>query len=294
MDNYERARIGVFDVIRKICRNNYAVLSTYAPFVTIFTDFESKVDELDDWLVKQAGQLEGASYDKSQRRLRLIEDAGLLSSLLYVYAVSAGLTELMLRTKYSPTVLKHSGDRKLTGICYQLHQDGLENIAALAPFMIDAAWLNAFLTKINGFSGVIGSPAAARAVRKKATEEIKRLVPEIAFVLRHKLDPVMDYFKLQDSLLYANYRNGRKMISPPTEKPALKGKVSDTEGKPLKGLQVTIAGTQRKSITTALGNFRFKRLADGKYTLIVKEKKKEVARQVVDVPVNGEVGIIIN
>ena len=143
----------------------------------------------------------------------------------------------------TPTRLQRASEQELTGICHQLWQDAQANLALLAPYLIDALWLTAFEAKIDAFVALIGAPASARADIRKATEEVNRLVKAAAECLRLNLDPLMTYFELHDNTLYSTYRNCRKLISPATEKPALKGKVTDTEGKPLKGLQVTIAGT---------------------------------------------------
>ena len=293
MRDFQRAQTNMFDVVKKICSIHYVTLSGYLPFVPVYERFVNLRKELADWLMKQAVNPKGIAADKLWRRAEAEADAWQLTTSLGSCARVHKLPELEQRSKIRPSGLRMASEKELTGICYQLHSDATTHIGLLAPYLIDAAWLTAFKAKIDAFVDFIGAPAFARSEIRKATAEVNRLVKEIALLLRSELDPLLERFVYTAPVVYSDYRNSRKLISPATEKPALKGKVTDTEGKPLKGLQVTIAKTARKSITTALGNFHFKRLADGKYTLIVKEKKKEVARQVVEVPVNGEVGIVV-
>lgn len=287
MTDQEIARMGMYNVVQKICRDEYTVLSAYAPFVTVFTVYENILIELKSWLMKQLDNPAGIVIDKNKRRKWLEDDASLLSAALFVYARGASLMELSRRVKYAPYKLATVNEKELLGICHQLLSDGEDNLAGIAPFLIDAAWLLAFEAKINDFMSFIGAPASARADKKKATEEIKRLVPEIGLWLREALDPVMEYFKAQDSLLYATYKNGRKIVDSGSRKPALKGCVVDSEGNPMKGLIVRIAGTTRKSITSAKGNFRFIQMKAGKYMVVVFDKKTELVRKTVDVPHEG-------
>jgi hypothetical protein len=293
MNSKDVSRVDMYDVIHKICRNNYSVLSTYTPFVTVFTVFEDKLDELKGWIKNEVKSTGGYALDKNKRR-RLLESESLyLSSKLYNYAILAGLDELKRRVKYAPYELKQASEKELAGISHQLAMDASDNLAGLAPYLIDAAWLTAFGARINDFLAFTGTYAYAVAERKKAREEGTRLVKEIGEWLRNALDPAMDHFRESEHFIFANYKNGRKIVNPGSRTPALKGKVTDAEGNPLKGLKVVIAGTQRKSITTPLGNFKFISLKSGRITVLVLEGKKEVARKEVGVPHDGVVEITV-
>ena len=294
MTSMENAKIKLFGVIINICEENLSALSGLLPFEPVFNEFKSLFDELEKALITQGNDIRGVVSTKLKRRKSLENTALILSDAMFTYANSVGAFDLAANVHYAPTRLKKAKDRELVGICTQLTLISNGYMPQLAPYGIDVAWMSAFEDKISDFVAFIGAPANARSEKAKATEKVKILFPQLSAFLKLRLDPMMTLYKESFPDIYGQYKAGRKMVRPATEKPALKGKVTDTEGKPLKGLQVTIAKTARKSITTALGNFRFKRLADGTYTLIVKEKKKEVARQAVEVPVSGEVEIIIN
>lgn len=293
MNDYQRSKSNMFDVVRKICQKNIVTLSAYIPFNPVFSEFENLCDELLEWLMKQADIPTGITITKTKRRKAIEADGFLLSSILTVYSKVNGLKELGSRVRYTITSFKMADGQKLTGMCHQLISDANEHIAGLEPYLIDAAWLTAFEGKIDAFVSITSAPAHARSNIKEATQEVNRLVIEINDLLRYKLDPLMTYFSYQDSLLYANYRNGRKTIAVGREKAALFGTVKDAAGNAVKGLKVRIVLTKRKSITTAKGNFKFKRLKDGNYTLLVFKDTKELARQTVMVPVEEGVEIIV-
>ena len=293
MNDFQRSQSNMFDVVLNLCRINYGVLSAYVPFVPLFAQFEGYVSELSGWLIKQSDRPEGITIAKNKRRKALEAAAVRLSDVLVVYARVNGLPELERRSKFTPSQLRNAAEAELTGICYQLHSDAADHIGDLAPYLIDAAWLTAFMALIDALVALTGAPASARAAIHEATTEVNRLLKTTASFLRLYFDPMMTHFATTAPDLYSDYRNSRKLTGRISEKPALRGRVSDTEGNPLKGLKVTIAHTQRKSITTALGNFRFKRIATGSYLLIVKEGRKEVARKEVRVPAGGEVVVVV-
>lgn len=288
MDDLTDKKVSMYNVILNICKENYDILSTLTPFVSVFSVFENKVNELEGWLVKQGYDTTGITVDKNDSRKALEQDAYLLSSALFAYSKDQGLETLALQVKYTPTGFATAEGQKLTGICHELLKVANEHLAGLEPYQVDAAWLTAFEGKITDFMNWINAPASAREERRKATEEANRLVKEINDWLRFRLDPLMELFAYKDRMVYGTYRNGRKTIKPAVEKPDLRGTVTDSEGKPLNGLKVKVAGTQRKSITTAKGNFRYMRIKNGSYTLLVMEGKKEIARKQVTVPMEGE------
>lgn len=284
MIDRERSAINAFDVVRKICLNHWDVLSLYAPFVVAYGVFDVMHTELYNQLVKQRVNPGGYTMEKRARRQVVEKDASLLSNALFLYAKKEGLQELAMKVKYAPSALKLANEKELVGISSQLTNDANAHLGGLAFYGIDALWLASFVSKTNYFLDFAGTPASVREDRKKATAEIKRLVAEIRRHLRENMDVLLQNFRDSQPLIYGEYKHGRKIVETGSRTPALKGKVTDTEGKPLKGLQVLIAGTQRKSITTALGNFKFISLKPGKKTLIVKEGKNEVGKKVVEVP----------
>ena len=292
MNDRESFAIDMFDVVKKICTENMVELSAYVPFNAVYADFEALLAELQDARLAQYDLSKGLTTSKQKRRVELEKATFVLSSKLCMYAKMEDIAELERRSKYSPSKLKLAMEKELGGICHQLMKDANAHLPGLAPFGVDAAWMLAYEARVDAFMSLVGAPKSAIADTKKATADIKRLIPAISDLLRHRLDLIMSHFYETNNYLYGIYKAGRKIVQQGSHPPDLKGKVTDTEGKPLKGLRVMIAKTTRKSITSDIGNFRFKRLADGKYTLIVKEKKKEVGRQEVTVP--GEVEIVVN
>lgn len=288
MNDILRAKMNMFDVVLNILKLYYDYLSTLTPFVAAFNQYETMLTELETWRIKQSDDTTGITSDKNKRRKALEQDAYLLSSALFAWSKDQGLEALALQVKYTPTGFAMAEGQKLTGMCHELLKTGVEHVADLEAYGIDAAWLTAFEAKINDFMNWINAPASAREERRKATEEVNRRTKEINDWLRFRLDPLMELFAYKDSMIYGVYRNGRKTIKPGIEKPDLRGTVTDTEGNPLKGLKVKVAGTQRKSITTAKGNFRYMRMKNGSYTLIVIDGKKEIARKQVTVPMEGD------
>jgi hypothetical protein len=287
MTDFENSQIDSFDVIRKICRDNMSVLSAFVPFNPVFEEFEDLMTGLESARVEQYDKSKGVTISKQKRRKELETATFVLSSKLYVYAKSAVLEELERRVKYTPSDLKYALEKELGGICHQLTNDANANLAGLAPFGIDSGWMSAYVAKIDAFLSLVGAPRSAIEDTKKATAAIKRLIPEISTLLREKLDPIMVHFDETHHSLYGVYKLGRKIVRQGSRSPALKGHVTDSEGNPIKGLIVRIAGTTRKSITSAKGNFRFIQMKMGKVTVVVFDKKKELVRKEVGVPHEG-------
>jgi len=293
MNDFQRAQTNMFDVVRKLCRTYYAILSAYMPFVAVFDEFESLRDELSEWLAKQADQPKGIAISKMKRRLLLEEDAFVLSNALVAYARLYDQAELENRTNFTPSKLRKAAESELIGYCVQLLQDGEAHLPGLAPFHIDSPWLTAFESKIDTFTAMLGAPSFARSEIRKATGEVNRLTKSISACLRLKLDPLMSHFKTIESRIYLDYRNGRKLIKVASEKPKLSGRVTDSEGNALKDLKVIVQGKHRKSFTTAKGRFLFTRIVDGQYTLVVKDGRKVLATMQVQSP-SDQVVIVVD
>ena len=293
MNDYECAKLDMFDVLQKICRINYATFGMYAPFVSVFADFESKLTELKVQLGKQMLNSTGITLDKRKARKLLETDSELLNSVLVTFARLSGLNGLATGAKYSHSAIVAAADRELVGISHLLLMEANANLAGLAPYMITEGWIEAFEEKINRFLSYIDAPANARAETVKAGQQIKLLMPEIMDLLRNYLDPIMYHFKATNSTLFANYKSSRKIIAVSSQTPALKGTVSDSNGNPQKGMIVRLQGSTRKSITTAKGNFKFMRLKAGKYSLIIYDQKTELAKLVVSSPSKEMVEVVV-
>ena len=64
MNDAESSKVDMFDVVRRICRKNMAVLSEFTPFVAVFTGFETLLKELEDNQMKQHVRPEGITVGK--------------------------------------------------------------------------------------------------------------------------------------------------------------------------------------------------------------------------------------
>lgn len=168
---------------------------------------------------------------------------------------------------FSHWELEKAKDNDALADCQSVHDAVSPFIASMASYGATAASLSTLQNDINTFGTLIGKPRSVVAATAAATKNITQLISESRLFNKNTLDPLMEQFKLSNTVFYDEYHTSRMIVNVGTHKETfVEGVVTDGTN-PLMNVLVKVAGTKKKKLTTENGKFRFMYMQAQKYTV---------------------------
>jgi hypothetical protein len=251
--------------------DNAAITASIPAFQAAFNEFKAKIAEIIAADRQQSTVLTGIAADKAQLKQALCRQASGIAGAIFAFASVTSNNELKQQMNVTFSKLLKMSDNKLTARCQNIHDAGAANSDALADYGIKPAKLTALQAAVDEYSTAAPKTRTARVQRKTITGNLPELFKETDAILIDRMDPLIGLLKETNPDFAATYENARKIDYPNTTTTQLKGVVSNqADGTPIKDATVTIVETAQTMKTDSAGEYSFKPLHSGEYTLRVK------------------------
>jgi hypothetical protein len=269
MNDVQEAKLSMYLGVKDFLAASSSVITALPSFSTFLTTFTGAVDQIQAIRTQQEEDKTGLTVSKSMLRNDLVIQSVDLARKLTALATVTNNAVLMAQVNYSYSDLSGSADTILRDRALLLHQKGVLNLVALAPYGVTAAILATLSTSITAYNAAIPKPRAGITERRQTTGKIKELFGTADKTLRDKMDPLIEILRLTNPDFYLSYRASRSITNEhPTRKIAFKGKVKDKSSRqPLGKVIITVSTVSKPKKSTAKGNFQYKLLAAGTYTV---------------------------
>lgn len=270
--------------------DNAAIIAANVAFVSAFNNFKTKVAAVISTTQLTDLALTGLAVTKKTSKQELCALAADIAGVVFAFADATGNDTLKAEVDYSLTDLLKMKDSLVAPRCQNIYAKTVENKAALGDYGITNAMLTALLAAISGYTETIPKPRAAVSNRKTLNANIVQLFKEIDSILLNQMDKLIVTFRTAKPDFVETYFNVRLITDPAVTATQLKGTItSAADGSAIKNAAVTVVELSKTAKTKSTGEYSFKPIAKGTYTVrVVKEGFKDFEADEVEVKL-GEV-----
>jgi hypothetical protein len=270
MDSLQVTRLNMYRAVETLCGDNAEIVASIPAFQIAFDDFKAKIAEIIAAEQQKSAVLTGIAADKAQSKQSLCRQTANIAGAIFAFASTTSNNELKQQMNVSFSKLLKMKDIQLTARCRNIHDAGAANIDALADYGIKPALLSALQNAIDEYSATAPKPRTARSRGKAITGSLRELFKQADAILTERMDSFIGLIRENRPDFAATYEAARIIIDPSTTTTQLKGTISSkTDGAPIKGATVTIVETAQEIKTGSTGEYSFKPLHSGEYTLRV-------------------------
>lgn len=159
-------------------------------------------------------------------------------------------------------------DSEARDTCTFIHTRGVEHASGIATYGISEEVLLNFKNYIVEFESNMAKPRLTIAERMQLTKGLEMAFERLDGVLED-MDAKVFALRFLYPEVVSNYKDCRKIVNYRGSVLSVSGKVYDEGGLPLYGATIVLKEADRFAKSTYKGNFEFKNVANGTYTVVV-------------------------
>lgn len=211
-------------------------------------DLNNKIKDAND-LQESAATGEGKL--KSEKHYDLFIDASSIAKGIYAYASSVGNTVLAAQMKKDLKRLDQISDTTFLQRCRSIHDNGVANVASLAPFGVTAPLLTALKSDTDAYEILANDLRNKVGIQTSSTKAIKQYMKDATALFTNEIDPIV--YSLTDEELYVEkFKSARSIIDLGHKFTQFKGTtVNKKTGLELSDVQIEVIGKDGELIVNS-------------------------------------------
>ena len=271
-----------------IWKGNKVIGGTVAKIETLF-------EGIDTANARQNMKTEGATQKKNSFRKQVDKTTDIFLGIFRSFAKTTGNDELYQNSNLSLSEIKDIKDTEIIVLANSTVKYAENNKEKLTDYGISADMIKNYSTAIDGYKEYLTKPQEIKAEKKTATAKLKELFKQLDEQLTEYLDNHMMQFVEKEPQFYSDYENARVIYDDPTISKSLMGTVTDAHelAHVVQQAKVTVKfkpGSElsdKVKFTTAKGNFQFKGLQEGIYTVSFEKFEYETLTKEIEIHKNA-------
>ncbi|MEO6547724.1 MAG: carboxypeptidase regulatory-like domain-containing protein [Ferruginibacter sp.] len=227
-----------------------------------------KVEAIQTMQRLQFAVTKGITQDKQAFRANLADAAASLAAGVFAYAFNTQNNTLKEKVNYSVSDLNRLKDDLLPAAVKNIIEVANEQLSTLDEYGISAATIQSVQDMLNQFLSLAQSPRDAVGKRISYRKNLEQLFKETDDIVKNRFDKIMQTMALTDPEAVNYYRSNRSIVSAPTTHTQLQGKIVSADAPDgVKNVSIQLVETGVSKLTTNTGDFIFKDITTGTYTL---------------------------
>lgn len=179
------------------------------------TDLDELLDEIATQSKKQQAR-SGVSFEKAAALQALGDAAFEIASAVHACAVASGNKELAGKLDFGRAELTRGADKTIINRAEEIHEAATAVLASLEDYGVTQAKLNALSKKIEAFRKAHPAPRQRVNASSAATKQLSELFPQLAALLRNRVDRLIVQFKGSAPEFFNEYQSARVIVHPAT------------------------------------------------------------------------------
>lgn len=275
MNKRNEAKLNMYRTVEDICEANSTVFSANVAFMAAFNAFKAKIVAIIEKIQQDSLVITGIAEDKRVSKVKLCGLAADTASVIYAFASTIGNNTLKMEVDFPVSKLSKMRDEVLAPNCQNIHDKGVENLAALQDYGVTQAMLDALQEAIDSYSSETPKPRAAISNRKAVAADLARLFDETDEILKERMDKLVEIFKASHPDFVKIYESARRIVAPHVTHTQLKGTIVDKDDKtPVKNATITAVPTKNGNTplvtqSDAAGDYHIKPISHGTCSVTV-------------------------
>lgn len=260
---YEDQRSMFYVVEKFVQETDPAVLALMPSFGGAFSTFESIIKKIEIVQKRVVDKITGSRIEKQEKLLKMAQLTEEVAFRIKSYAIDIDDNELLKKlVRARVSLMVRMRDSIAADVCNSMIEKAQEHLAALAPYGVTAAEITALEDARTEFLTWKPAPRSAISNRKIANGEVVELIHQ-GMNLLNKMDVYFSTLKYSHTVLYETYLSKRMIVDTGGRKLSLRGVIFSDEGIALNDVTVKISGLDVQTLSSAKGNFEFKKLPAG-------------------------------
>ena len=225
MDDKQRNRFTMLLATRDFLKKDEPIFGSNPTFKSGFVALDGALPKIETLIKIQEIDLRGHSEAKKEKSHILVHSAVPICKEMVAYAFAVNNDVLRQEINFSKSALQSLAAVDLPPTIQLIIDRATENLAALAPYGIEAPMLTILDTYNADFRDSISDPRQAIVGRKTVTEKLDEALDEAVAICKEQLDNLIYIYETSHPEFYKGYKSVRIIID-------LHGKTKKTDPKP--------------------------------------------------------------
>jgi hypothetical protein len=270
MTRIENAKTEMYAAVKAVIDAHNAAWTGNVPFSSAVDKFSSLLESLDGKVALQSTKSEGATSSKDALRDTLEAQTMHIVDTLVLHFKLAKNEQEVRDVYITRHPLSKMSERAFIGhVSKVIAKAAGITAATLTGLGLDAAELTAASNNLNSFITSVGTPRHIQAESVRGTQELKAIINDIDDVLTEEMDPAANVLQYSKPEFFSEYQTAREIEDAATRTRELTVKVTDAEGKGLKGVKAHIPEGDIHKVTGSTGVFYINNMEGGTYTVVL-------------------------
>lgn len=270
MQAKQKAKLNMYRVIEKHCVDNAEIIAITPAFQAAFNLFKAQIVVITGLVQQSDLKTGGIATDKDNYKQKLCQIATDTANSIYAFASTVDNQTLKEEMNFTVSKLLQTRDDQLAPRCQNIHDRGRAFMDDLGDYGINDDVLKALQKAINNYSAEIPKTRSAVSIRKTSFSNLAKAFKTADDILRNRMDKLVGTFRAEHPEFVATYEAGRVIVDASRTTTQLKGKITaEADGKEIKNATVTIVELNLKAVSDSHGDYSFKPVKNGKFTIRV-------------------------
>ena len=202
----------MFLAVKAVCDRNTATIQTLQAFADGYTEFGTRVSNIQTLAQNQSVDSTGLAADKQQLRQNMAAAAAAIASATNAYAKKVKNNDLIAKTNVTASDMTTGRDTAAADTARNVYAVANANVASLAPYGVTAAKLTDLNAKITAYSASISKPRDAVASGSTATKQMSDEFDAADAAVNDQMDALMPQFASANAKFVEDYNNARIIV----------------------------------------------------------------------------------
>ena len=202
----------MFLAVKAVCDRNTATIQTLQAFADGYTEFGTRVSNIQTLAQNQSVDSTGLAADKQQLRQNMAAAAAAIASATNAYAKKVKNNDLIAKTNVTASDMNTGRDTAAADTAHNVYAVANANVASLAPYGVTAAKLNDLNAKITAYAASISKPRDAVASGSTATKQMADEFAAADAAVNDQMDALLPQFAAANAKFVKDYNNARIIV----------------------------------------------------------------------------------
>ena len=205
MRKHEENKQTMYKAVLAKLNANKSKTDTIPAFADSITAFRTTVEGIEAKAMQMNNAVAGKTMTKLQAEDEMIQSLMPTASALYAYGRKEKNAELTAKADVKESYLRRMRDTELVIKARSIHELAAANAAALAPYGITDAKVNALKEKIDSYDTSLGERESGSAARTGARLSLTELFAKADDLLENEIDRQMELLREAYTEFYNEY-----------------------------------------------------------------------------------------
>ena len=202
----------MFLAVKAVGDRNTATIQTLPAFADGYTEFTTRVANIQTLAQNQSVDATGLAADKQQLRKDMAAAAATIASAVYAYAKKAKKNDLAAQASVTASDMTSGRDTTAADTARNVHVLATANLANLASYGVTAAKLTDLKAKTDAYAASLSKPRDAVASGSTATKQMADEFDAADAALNDQLDALIPQFAASNAKFVEDYNNSRLIV----------------------------------------------------------------------------------